>query len=406
MQLSDGLMLPVVDIDKCIECLLCLRCCPGFSLDFVRMNDEVFGKQPEDVFLGGLVECYVGHSTDPRMRSACSSGGVVGQLLVYALENRVIDGVVVVRMREDDPLRPEPFVARTREEVLTGSRAKYCPVAPNVVLDTLMAEKGRFAVVGLPCHIHGIRKAEGVFKSLKDKIVLHVGLFCGHTIDFRATGLLLRKLHVHEDEVARLNYRGNGWPDSMRIELKDGRSVRLRFNRGWYAYWNVFSPFFFTPLRCMMCPDQFNELSDVSVGDAWLPEFRRKVSGESVIVARTEVAADLLIGMEERGLLSLKPVSSGKVKESQAFGLNYKKQNLSSRLSFFRRFGRNVPRILPEPRPSVVPAYAGAFLSCVSLYFSSHKRLRSLLQYVPLPLFRLYFGLFKSVFLLSGQGRC
>ena len=401
MRVSSGLFLPEIKEDMCTRCRVCLKCCPGYSLDFKRLNSGIFGKQPEDALLGSFLECYVGHSNDDEIRFDSSSGGIVTQLLVYALEEGLIDGALVVRMNKCRPLEPEAFIARTREEIVSASKSKYCPVATNVFLKDILLEDGKFAVVGLPCHIHGIRKAETVFEDLKDKIVLHIGLFCSHTVNFMGTDFLLGKFGVRRDDVAKLDYRGKGWPGFMSVQLKNGSALNFQFTRGWKAYWNVFSPFLFTPLRCMMCSDQFNELSDISVGDAWLPELKGDNLGESVLIARTAVGEAMLAPMENSGVVSLEAVSPGKVKESQAFSLNFKKENLSGRLSFLRMLGKKTPDIDPKPHSSSLLSLLGAFLPCLSFHVSSNKRLRSLLLYVPLSLFRIYFGLFMCVFLLS-----
>jgi coenzyme F420 hydrogenase subunit beta len=370
-------------------------------VDLERLNAEFFGKQPEDPLIGNLIGCYVGHSNDEGIRFDSSSGGVVTQLLVYALEKGVVDGVLVTRMSKERPLEPEPFIARTRKEVVSAAKSKYCPVAANVALKEIMSEEGRFAVVGLPCHMHGVRMAEKACGELKSKIALHVGLFCSHTVSFGGTDCLLRKFGVDRGQVAKLDYRGRGWPGCMSIQLKGGRDLRMRFVRGWNAYWNVFSGFFFAPLRCLMCPDHFNELSDVSIGDAWLPELRGSKFGEAVLVTRTAFAEELVASMKRGGVLSLKAVSPRKVKESQAFSLNFKKAGLAGRLALLRKFGRNTPVICPKPGSSGFLASVDGFLSYLSFLVSSSRRLRLLLAYVPLPLFRVYFGLFKCSFLLS-----
>ena len=397
MRIVDGLFLPEVG-DGCTDCGLCLKCCPGRSADLNDLASVVFGSRPEDSAFGNFMNCYVGHSNDEEIRRGSSSGGIVTQLLVYALEKGIIDGALVVRMKKDRPLESEPFIARSREEIISASKSKYCPVAANVVLKAILSEKGRFAVVGLPCHIYGIRKAESALPELKKKIVLHVGLFCSRTVSFSGTECLLRKFGVEKESVARLDYRGSGWPGFMSFCLKNGREVKFKFNKGWKAYWNVFSPFFFTPLRCIMCGNQFNDLSDVSVGDAWLPELKGSMKGESVIVARKASAEELLTRMKDSGLVSLRTISSGKVKESQAFSLNFKKNNLSGRLAFLRLLGKKTPNVDSE---SSFLAFPSAFLSYLSFRVSSNKRLGHLLAFVPLPVFRLYFGLFKCIFLIQ-----
>lgn len=401
MIVSRGLLLPNIDVDRCTDCGICVRSCPGYSLDMEKLNSQVFGRQPTDACVGVFLKCYVGHSNDREVSSVCSSGGVVDELLIYALESGMIDGAVVARMKKDNPLDTEPFVARTREDVLSASRSKYCPVATGVVLERLRREEGRFAVVGLPCHIHGIRKAESVVPGLREKIVLHVGLFCGHTVSYDGTDFLLEKLRVRREEVTRLDYRGKGWPDAMRVHLKNGRKLSLRFNRDWNAYWNVFSPFFFTPFRCLMCPDQFNELADVSVGDAWLKELKHYGRGESIIVTRTRIAEDSLAQLRKDGRVTVSRLSVGKVKESQDFSVNFKKNHFSTRLGLFAKLGHSVPVVRAPSTSTGFLALLDGLLSYVSCRASSSRHLRSMLVRVPLPLFRLYFGLFKAVFLLS-----
>jgi len=352
--------------------------------------------------VGYFQTCYVGHSDDKEVSSVCSSGGVVDELLIYALESGMIDGAVVARMKADNPLETEAFVARNREEVLSASRSKYCPVATGVVLERLRHEKGRFAVVGLPCHIHGVRKAEAAVPSLNGKIALCIGLFCGHTVSFEGTDVILDKLRVRKSDVARLYYRGNRGPDSMRVQLKNGQTLKVRFNYDWKAYWNVFSSFLFTPLRCLMCPDQFNELADLSVGDAWLREFRRDKSAESVVVVRTSEARDFLTQVVRNRSVSLRPLTLDKIKESQAFSVDFKKKQFAGRLKFLNILGYSVPDVhLSGCSSGGFLSFVGAFFSYLSFRVSSCSRLKGVLVAVPLPLFRLYFGVFKCVFWLS-----
>ena len=141
-------------------------------------------------------------------------------------------------MKKDNPLEPEPFIARTKEEIIEASKSKYCPVPVNVAIkDILNTKEGeRFAIVGLPCHINGIRKAERVSEKLREKIVLHLGIFCSHSLSFQGTKFFLRRLDIKEREVVRIDYRGGGWPGKIKIELTDGR-VRLIPNQD--SLWNT-----------------------------------------------------------------------------------------------------------------------------------------------------------------------
>ncbi|MHA1632039.1 MAG: Coenzyme F420 hydrogenase/dehydrogenase, beta subunit C-terminal domain, partial [Candidatus Freyarchaeota archaeon] len=205
---------------------------------------------------------------------------------------------------------------------------------------------------------------------------------------------------VKPDEVAELDYRGLGWPGSMLIRLKKGLSLRVPYVGGWKAYWPLFSSFFFTPWRCLMCPDETNELADVSVGDAWLPELRNEKIGESVVVARTRLGEEFLKEAASSGVISLKRVDCERVGCSQAGPLRFKKEDLGTRLAMMESRGMKVPVFTVKPRSS------GSFFSFARNLFvflnvraSENGNLRRFLRGVPFPVFRLYYGLYR--FLLS-----
>lgn len=397
---SEGLYLPEIEEDKCSLCGICVSCCPGYSVDFEELNSSVFGRQPNDKALGNYRGCYIGHSNETDVRYNSASGGMASQLLIFALERDMIDGALVVRMRKDRPLETEAFVARTRKEVLEAAKSKYCPVATNEALKQVLKEDGRFAVVGLPCHIHGIRKAEEVCKVLEERIVLHIGLMCSHTVNFKGTELLLEKVGIKKEQVREISYRGKGWPGEMSIKLGERSSLSIPYIGSWNAYWSVFSSFIFTPIRCMTCPDQTNELSDISLGDAWLPELKYDRLGKSIIIARTKVGADLLRSMSLAGTISLRKVKTEKVKQSQSLSLKFKKDDFGARLLTFKLMGKQIPRFKLEPDLSSSPI---SFVRILLLYlsiWSSSKHLVRLLKRVPFPLFRLYFGIHKFLSLL------
>lgn len=334
-----GVYVPELIEDECNLCGICLDACPGYSIDFSKLNLEIFSKQPEDSLLGNYIGCYLAHATDREIRYSSASGGLVTSLLLHALEQGLIDGALVTRMKTDNPLEPEPFIARTREEILQALGSKYCPVPVNTALSEILEKDGRYAVAGLPCHIYGIRKAEAVSNILTERIVLHLGIFCSHTLSFGATNFLLRKLGITNEEVVVISYRGGGWPGELRIRLKneDERAVP---NQG--SLWNsIFGSFFFTPSCCLACGDVTNELADISFGDPWLPEIvRTEREGRSVVISRSERGEALLHGASSEGAIELETLDAEDVIRSQRLFLHFKKVNLSYRkgsLKFWRR---------------------------------------------------------------------
>ena len=361
-----GIYVPRLNEEKCNNCGICYKVCPGHEVDFKQLNLEIFGKESEDILIGNYLDCYVGHSKDYDIRYNSASGGLITQLLIFALEEGVIDGVLVTRMKKDKPLEPEPFIARTKEETIEASKSKYCPVPVNIALREILETKEgeRFAVVGLPCHIHGIRKAEQINKKLKEKIVLHIGIVCNHTPTFLATEFLLKKMDVKKEEVKKLDYRGEGWPGGMTITTKNGN---IFFVPHWSSdYWGgIFGSFFF-PLRCTLCNDKICRLSDMSFADAWTPELMKNDDvGTSLVISRNKIAEQILNKANLKGGIELKKVSEDGALQSQ--GLNVVKKRLNARIKFLRMFGKKIPAYHPD----LINSRFSDYLYALSFYFQN-----------------------------------
>lgn len=385
---SRGTYTPILKDTSCKECGLCVKVCPGISVNLIELNERIFGKATKNVFVGNYINCYIGHSTNERVLYESASGGIATALLIFALEEGLIDGAIVTKMDASNPLEPEVFVARTRDEIILASKSKYCPVPLNIALKYVLTYNDRLAIVGLPCHMHGLRKAELHKRELKDRIILRIGLFCGHTVNFSGTKFLLDRMGIRVKDVVKLDYRSRGWPGGMTIKLRDDSEKFLPEQ----FYWDhFFAPFFFTPLRCTLCSDQTNELADISLGDAWLPELMKNNKGESIIITRTKVGEKVLRKAKQKGKIMVMRVDSNEVIRSQRSSLYFKKKGLMARTSIMKAFGRSVPEIRSKLLRSRDPTmYLGAMLTYLSICISSRKSLRRLLMYVPLPILRLY----------------
>ena len=274
---AQGVFLPDVDLNKCNSCGICLKVCPGAEVNFETLSKHVFGKENlSHGLLGHFCDCYVGgsNSYDSSLTPQVASGGVATQLLTFALEQGLIDGALVTRMSEKEPLKPESFVATTTAEILSAAGSKYCSCPTNIGLRKLVKSEGKFAVVGLPCQIHAVRKAQLAFPALKKKIPVAIGLFCAHATTRMGTDVILRKLKLTGTQVSKLTYRGHGWPGYLTAETNDGGHYSLPYAGSFRSYYPVFDSYFFVPWRCLFCQDHFNTLADISLGDAWLPEFK------------------------------------------------------------------------------------------------------------------------------------
>jgi coenzyme F420 hydrogenase subunit beta len=349
-----GCYLPRLDKERCTRCGLCHQACPGHSVDFESLNDELFGDVPDDILLGRHLGCHIGHALDRNTRYRCSSGGLVSALLVFALEEGLIDGALVTRMRKDNPLRPEPFLARNKDEILSAAGSKYCPVAAGSTLNEILRTEGRYAVVGLPCHIQGLRKAEQHLPRLRERIRYRISIPCSLNYSFRGTERVLKSLGVAPDQVAALQYRGRGWPGSMLIRLKNGIEQTIPLAE----YSRELRPY--SLRRCTLCSDMLGELSDLTCGDAWIPEVMQadKV-GSSFVVTRTAGAEELLEIATSKEAVELSELGVRELLVSQGNAL-FKKRKLAARIEVFRRLRQSVPAYRQRMLEPVHADYADA----------------------------------------------
>ncbi len=373
-----GIYIPKLNGEKCNNCGICYKVCPGHEVDFKALNLEIFGEEPENILIGNYLNCYIGHATDYDVRYNSAAGGLVTQLLIFALEEGIIGGALVTMMKRDNPLEPEPFIVRTKEAIIEAAKSKYCPVPANIALKEILESKEgeKFAVVGLPCHIHGIRKAEQINEKLKEKIVLHLGLLCSINRNFLSQDYLLKKLGVKREDIAKFDYRGEGWIGGMTIALKNSGKKFSPLP----IYWGQMLRSYFIPLRCTLCSDQSCELADASFGDIWLPEFRDDKIGTSVIISRTETGDKILNEMKSKNKINLNKIERDKVVESQIHPLRLKKSHLNAHIAFLKIFGKKMPIYNQKLLKPNFDAYIHTILLYIQIYVSSKRYLWWLLE--------------------------
>jgi len=338
LDVEKGVYLPKVDRRKCKNCGICIRVCPWRSFDKREMDAFVYNRLSNNI-LGNYIRCYLGRSSSKRLRSVGTSGGIVSALLIFALKEGIIDGALVTRMSEERPLVPEPFIAKTESDIISAAGSKYIHVPANVALKEILRRKGRYAVVGLPCHIQGIRKAEKINAELNEKIVLHLGLFCSGTMSYYGIDLLLRLMNINYRDVSQIHFRSGNWPGGFIAFLKNGSQTPVI---PFHAYFPAIR--FYLPLSCLVCWDPTNELSDISFGDAWLDPIRNPDDrGTSLIVSRTEKGEELLKAAESKGVIKIDEIPCQEVIKAQKRSINFKKRNLALRLSLVRIMTNEVP---------------------------------------------------------------
>jgi coenzyme F420 hydrogenase subunit beta len=332
--------LPGVSHERCNDCGTCLAVCPACGLDFGKKAWWRAANEgaPAPDFLGPWRSLWYGWAADEQIRYQGASGGVATAIIQGALADQAIDAAVVVRPSHGNALAMEPFVARASAEIAGCRGSKYNMVALNVALRDVVAREGRYALVGLPCHIQGLRLAQRRDPRVRERVVLALGIFCGWSAEPRATAFAARRLGLEPGDLAEVRYRGPDWPGGLRLETTTGL-VRERPYPAYYDEERAMRAF--TPPRCRLCPDGLAELADVSVGDAWLERFTGSV-GVSDLIVRTPVG-EALVKRLSGEYLTLLPAGPCEMLRSQRETLELKRRVWRGRTWLRRWAGRRVP---------------------------------------------------------------
>ena len=262
---------------------------------------------------------YIGYAKNSKIRAKGASGGVATSLLVELLENKLIDGAIVVRMNK---LEPEQFIAKTKEEIIGAAQSKYIDFNLANIIKILKNVKGRFAIMGLPCQFMALKKIPFV----REKIKYWFGLYCGHGLKKEGTLALIKKLNIDPKQVVRIDYRAGTGYGGIKITTKDGKHKFVSKDASNYLFTT------YLPDKCVKCKDLFNEYADVSFGDCW---FKKKYTS---ILIMTPVGKKVI---SESNSLHLEKIDQKKFFDQHKHSISLKKKRIDLRK--FRHIFDNLP---------------------------------------------------------------
>ncbi|PIE82188.1 MAG: coenzyme F420 hydrogenase [Chloroflexi bacterium] len=339
--------------------------CPGKGVDYPGLHEYLFGQQPQSGLIGCYRRTFVGYAAPEDVRRAGASGGVITQTLLYLLESGQIDGAVVVQQGSTTPYLAAPRIATTRDEILASAQSVYQPVPVNSILGKMAQFNGRLAYVGLPDQVASLRELQRHGHPGAQKVDFVLGPYVGTNMYLEAIASYLRAHDVHSlDDIAELKYRDGEWPGHLMIRLHDGRVFKAE-----KFYYNYLIPFFITQ-HTLLSVDFTNELTDISVGDAWHPRFEAKGEGFSVVVARSEKGEHLLQEIADAGLAVLEETSLADALSMHGHMIDFKKRGTFIRLAWRKKMGQRVPEFgyrpvaIPASRQFVELVISSIFLVC------------------------------------------
>ena len=282
------------DAENCTHgetgCTLCTRACPRFrnwesEADTLRFARE---RAAEEVY--GIGDVFLARSSDPSLVENGQDGGFVSTLLIYALENDVIDAALVSGLEGDGSTwRAEARVAKTREDILATAKSRYTYSA-NLMAYPKAVEEGaeRIALVGMGC----MASAPAVMKYRKSgkiarRLGLTIGLLCSKTFDDAIFEELFEaKYGIKRADIVKMNIKG-----IFQIWTKDGGFYEVPLKEA-HA---------FTREGCAHCPDFSAEHADISTGGIGA------FGDWTLVIVRTDQGRELVDTLKEKGLIETRP---------------------------------------------------------------------------------------------------
>ena len=369
------LNVPRVDEKACVDCGLCRKVCAGREIEIEGRAKDLFGEaQQYHKMLGHYIKTYKGYSTEYENRFHCASGGCLSQFLIWLLEKGIIDGAVVTKFKDGAPMTPQTFIARTKEEILSSKSSKYCVVSMNGILTEVKNIPGRYVVVGLPCHIHAIRKSMDVDKTIRERIVGCFAIYCSSNKTMDSQQYLLYRYGVDKNKLKYFAYRDNGCLGSMYFRDEEGQTIVEPI---YYLDYYLGMRAFFSVSRCGLCNDFFGELSDVSFGDLNRGKADDDPIGVNTLITRSKEWNDLLLQCKEDGALHLEHIDEESMVNAQGYCKAGKKgPGFYANMNMRKFLGRPVPVYdnLLDIQPNVVD-YIKVLASFIQRFIGKHKSL-------------------------------
>lgn len=357
-----GGYIPISD-GRCLEsCAECFYVCPfqDNTLDEDAMGKRIFGSIPEIRYTketGFYLKMYIGHVGDPKHRWQAASGGMATWFLETLLRQGFVDYVICVTPFEDASNLFKFSVFSHPKEIRRSAKSAYYPVELSQVIQYVVSNDGRYALIGLPCFIKAIRLAACRNAKLRKRLVFFAGLTCGEIKTKAFAETLAREMKIDSEKITQLQFRDkstNKTPLGFSIKTNVKKHLATDASIRFYAL--AWLSGMFKPRSCTLCDDIFAELADITFMDAWLPEYVNEKDGTNLIIVRSEIAERIV---RQKGILEgdcrLDEIPAEKVIESQAAVIKTKRDDLSHRIWIKSHVQQAIPRKrVVAKRPSML----------------------------------------------------
>lgn len=327
--------------------------------DETELGRELFGDVAAfDPMIGHHVATCAGWVEESDFRSAGSSGGMGSWVLCELLSRGLVDHVALVEASEPNAAGVPLFrytMVSSPEEVRANAKSRYHPIELSGIVRMMLEQDGRYAVVGIPCFLKSLVLLCRQYPILRQRVVFTVGLVCGHLKSGAFAELLAWQVGIKPRDLRAIDFRRKipGEKAScygiMATGVMEGREeTRFGSNRDLFgSNWGLG---FFKYKACEYCDDVMAELADITIGDAWLPEYDQDDRGTNIIVVRKPELLLLCKEAAAAGRIILEPLAIDRIVAAQDAGFRHRREGLAYRLHLLRKKGSWHPpkRVKPD----------------------------------------------------------
>ena len=279
-------------------CTSCTRACPRFRSWETEADQHLFGRERRPEEMSGIYkDVLLTRASDETVHSMGQDGGLVSAILIWCLENGIIDGALTSHLEKPDAdgsssWKAVPALATDRESVLAGAGSRYTYSANTLAMPQAL-EQGlsALALVGMSCQtsIGPVMWHRRVGKAGRP-IKLNIGLLCSKSFDDSIfEELFWAKYRLRKEDMVKMNIKG-----VFQIWMRNGdyHEVNLKECHAW------------TREGCTHCPDFAAEHADISTGGIG------ENNDWTLTIVRTELGRQIIMKMLAEGVIEGRPGDS------------------------------------------------------------------------------------------------
>lgn len=341
-------------LDKMNAALMSVCPFSDSSLNEDQIGESLYGNDAAyHDKLGFNIASYAGYVKEGNFRRNGSSGGMGSWIAFNLFKRGEVDSVIHVHQRIPTPDDARLFhyqLSETEESIFSGSKSRYYPIELSEMMSIIRQRPGKYAIIGIPCFIKSIRLLTLHDPILNDRIKFCIGLICGHIKSTRFAEMLSWECGIKPNELRGIDFRtklpdlsANQYGVTIVGEV-DGHIVEKVSPPVNKMYGTNWGHGFFKYKACDFCDDVVAETADVTVGDAWLPQYKNDSQGTNVIVVRNKLIANIINEGISSGQLSMDEIDAEEVVRSQKSGFDHRRDSLAFRLYLVDKKGEWRPK--------------------------------------------------------------